>query len=90
MINLILLFPLLACLILYVFKKDYLNTLEDGEHTLKIAFNDGGIATTNFIIEEEDTTSGNPATGDSILLWISLMAFSTLGIVGIAMYKKEK
>ena len=33
---------------------DYLKTLETGEHTLAIAFNDGGIATARFIIAEKE------------------------------------
>lgn len=44
--------------------KGYLNTLSTGEHTLKIAFNDGGIATTTFtIIRAGDGNSGD--SGDS-------------------------
>ena len=44
--------------------KGYLNTLSTGEHTLKITFNDGGIATTTFtIIRASDGNSGD--SGDS-------------------------
>lgn len=42
------------------FTKDYLSSLSEGEHTLKVAFNNNGTATTKFTIakaaEEETTT----------------------------------
>ena len=71
--------------------KDFVNSLSVGEHTLKVAFNNGGEATTNFIIAKaEDSTSNNPKTGDNIAVWISLMVVSMLGVVGIIKFTKNR
>ena len=69
------------------FTKEYMNSLSDGEHSLKIAFNNGGTATTNFTVEEAPTTN-NPKTGDDITLMVVLFAMLTLGI--FVMSKKDK
>ncbi len=69
------------------FTKEYMNSLSDGEHSLKIAFNNGGTATTNFTVEEAPTTN-NPKTGDNITLMVVLFAMSILGI--FVMSKKDK
>ena len=48
-------------------RNDYLETLELGEHTLAVYFNDGGVATATFVLEESipvpNTSSGAPDTG---------------------------
>ena len=68
-----------------------MDSLAVGQHTLKVAFNDGGTATTNFTVAKEDTPVDNPKTGDIILMWISILTISSLGIVGtIIQYKKSK
>lgn len=69
--------------------KDFVNSLSVGEHTLKVAFNNGGEATTKFTIAKaEETTptettptdnSKNPKTGDNIIMTISIFAIATLG-----------
>ena len=71
------------------FTKDYMSSLSEGEHTLKVAFNNGGEATTKFTIAKaEETTptettptdnSKNPKTGDNIIMTISIFAIATLG-----------
>lgn len=38
------------------FNEDYLKTLSEGEHTIKIAFKDNGEATTNLTVKKLDTT----------------------------------
>ena len=69
-----------------------MSSLSEGEHTLKVTFNDGKEATTKFTIsktnskelsEESNNSSntGNPKTGDNINVWISLMIISSLGII---------
>lgn len=71
-------------------KEEYLDTLDVGEHTLKVAFNNGESATTTFTIERENDNSGNPKTGDEIAIWFAIMAASILGVVGITTYIKKK
>ena len=71
-----------------------MSTLSEGEHTLKVAFNNGGSATTKFIVEKASTTTEktvtteetktkaatkNPKTGDNIIMTISIFAIATLG-----------
>lgn len=83
--------------------KEYMSSLSEGEHTLKVTFNNGGNATTKFSIaktntatstetteskkETTGTTSSNPKTGDSIAIWVSLAVISILGIAGIKKYR---
>ena len=70
--------------------KDYVNSLSVGEHTLKVAFNNGGEATTKFTIAKaEESTSNNPKTGDNIAVWISLMVVSILGVAGTVKFVKK-
>ena len=71
--------------------KNFVNTLSVGEHTLKVAFNNGGETTTKFTIAKaEESTSNNPKTGDNIAVWISLMVVSMLGIAGTIKYTKKR
>lgn len=82
------------------FSKDYMSSLSEGEHALKVAFNNGGTATTKFTVAKAsktldetktETSSNNPKTGDNIATWISLMVVSMLGVVGIIkLHKKNK
>ena len=87
------------------FAKEYVSSLSEGEHTLKVAFNNGGEATTKFTIAkanttaeettpttttETETTSNNPKTGDNIAIWISLMVVSMLGVAGTIKYTKKR
>ena len=76
------------------FTKDYMSSLSEGEHTLKVAFNNGGSATTKFTVAKANTTadttpttttetnkkiSNNPKTGDNIITVFSIFAITTLG-----------
>lgn len=76
------------------FNKEYMDSLEIGQHTLLVAFNDAGLASTNFNIEKEevkDTPTGNPKTGDAILVWITTFTISILGMAGtVRRFKKIK
>jgi len=67
------------------FIKDYMSSLSEGEHTLKVAFNNGGTSTTKFTVEKANTettttTSNNPKTGDNIITIISIFAIATFGV----------
>lgn len=72
--------------------KDFMSSLSEGEHTLKVAFNNGKSAETKFtvakantteetttITENTTTTSNNPKTGDNIITIFSIFAIATLG-----------
>ena len=86
------------------FNKDYASSLSEGEHTLKVAFNNGGEAITKFTIakaeqteittlveEPTTTTSDNPKTGDNIAIWICLLVISMIGvIVTVELVKKNQ
>ena len=65
------------------FAKDYVSSLSEGEHTLKVAFNNGGEATTKFTVAKANTeaeeTTNNPKTGDNIITVFSIFAIATLG-----------
>ncbi len=78
-------------------KASYLKTLSNGEHILKVIFNDGGEATAKFKImnsTKNASASGNtvnkasnnsPMTGDdaNVVLWILLAAIATVSVVAI-------
>lgn len=72
--------------------EDYVSTLDAGEHTLKVAFNNGESATTTFTVEKEESTSTKaPKTGDTVIIWVALIAASILGIaLTIKFSKKNK
>ena len=72
--------------------EDYVSTLDAGEHTLKVAFNNGKESTTTFTVEKEETTNSSaPKTGDTIIIWAVLIVVSILGIaVTVKLSKKNK
>ena len=66
-------------------KDAYLKTLSVGEHTLKVAFTDGGEATTKFEIakkveENKEEIISNPKTGDNVMLYVTIASVSILGL----------
>ena len=70
-------------------KKEYLDTLKAGEHTLMVTFSDGGESTTKFTISNIDNSS-TPKTLDNINTYIiSLLGASTV-LLTIVYYKKKK
>lgn len=71
------------------FTKDYMNSLSAGNHTLKVVFNNGGTAETTFTITNANTSS-NPATGDNIMLYISMLGLSIIGLAGTGFYVRKK
>ena len=75
--------------------KDYVNLLSVGEHTLKVAFNNGGEATTKFTIAKAEETkaeesTNNPQTGDNIMFYISMLGLSIICLAGVGIYTKKK
>lgn len=78
-------YTLLKGSVIVTLKNDYLKTLTTGEYTLKLVYNDGGFASTNFNID-----INNPPTYDSnqifIVCFVSLIAL----IFSVCYYKKIK
>ena len=74
-------------------KKEYVDTLSEGEHTLRAVFNDGGEATTQFTVakvntpaEDDTKTEDNPKTGDNIIFYVVTGTLSMLGLAGAGIY----
>ena len=68
--------------------KDYVDSLSEGEHTLKVVFNDGEASTT-FVVAK---VSSNPQTGDNIIFYIlsSIISVLTFVITGTYLYKRKQ
>ena len=67
-------------------KQGFVDTLSAGEHTLKVVFADGGVATTNFTVVKPTLTVDNPNTGDNIVLYIAAGILSVLGLLGASVF----
>ncbi|MGN1270931.1 MAG: hypothetical protein ACI4UX_02990, partial [Clostridia bacterium] len=83
------------------FKQSYIDTLSEGEHTLKVVFTDGGEATTTFTIakvaeenngtvDKAENTINNPKTSDNIVTFVAMFIISVLGIAITVKYNKNK
>ena len=83
------------------FKPDYMNSLAEGNHTLKVTYTDGGDATTTFTIakvaeenngtaDKAENTTNNPKTSDNIVTFVAMFIVSVLGIAITVKYKKNK
>ena len=84
-------------------KGTYLNTLSPGEHDITFVYSDG-IISTNFNISKENTkneTNTNnsieknnknklPQTGDKIIIWLSILIISFIGIIITTKLKKRE
>lgn len=73
-------------------KQSYVDTLEDGEHTLKVEFSDGGVATSNFVVS---SSIDNPQTSDNIAFYMHVGIVSFVGllltsVIFIKLNKKAK
>lgn len=68
------------------FKKEYVDTLSAGEHTLKVTFTDGGEATTTFTVANVTPDIDNPKTGDNIALYIVTGVLSMIGLAGAGVF----
>ena len=65
-------------------KKEFVDSLSEGVHTLKVLFTDGE-ATTTFTVAKL-AGEENPNTGDNIIFYIVTGIISTLGLVGTTVY----
>ena len=71
-------------------KKEFVDTLSVGEHTLKVVFNDGGEAITTFNVAKVIVPTDNPQTGDNIGFYIISAILSIVGIVGVGIFYRRK
>lgn len=71
-------------------KKEFVDTLSVGEHTLKVVFNDGGEAITTFNVAKVTVPTDNPQTGDNIGFYIISGIISIVGLVGAGIFYRRK
>ena len=71
-------------------KKEFVDTLSVGEHTLKVVFNDGGEAITTFNVEKVTVPTENPQTGDNIGFYILSGILSIVGLAGAGIFYRRK
>lgn len=71
-------------------KKEFVDTLSVGEHTLKVVFNDGGEAITTFNVAKVIVPIDNPQTGDNIGFYIISGILSIVGLAGAGIYYRRK
>lgn len=71
-------------------KKEFVDTLSVGEHTLKVVFNDGGEAITTFNVAKVTAPTDNPQTGDNIGFYIISGILSIVGLAGAGIFYRRK
>ena len=71
-------------------KKEFVDTLSVGEHTLKVLFNDGGEAIATFNVAKVIVPTDNPQTGDNIVFYIISGILSIVGLVGAGIFYRRK
>ena len=71
-------------------KKEFVDTLSVGEHTLKVLFNDGGEAITTFNVARVAVPIVNPQTGDNIGFYIISGILSIVGLAGAGIFYRRK
>ena len=71
-------------------KKEFVDTLSVGEHTLKVLFNDGGEAITTFNVARAIVPTVNPQTGDNIGFYIISGILSIVGLAGAGIFYRRK
>lgn len=69
-----------------ILKKEYMNSLDYGNHTINVLLGNGQTAKTMFTIQKKND---NPPTGDNIMLYILLFAASVVGLVGLIIVNKN-
>ena len=70
-----------------VLKNSWLEDLKIGTYRITVDFEDGSAEGSFTVAQAADAT--NPQTGDTIILWIGMMAVSLLGIVALILLKKR-
>lgn len=68
-------------------KNSYLEDLKVGTYRITIDFEDGNAEGKFTVLAPKDDT--NPQTGDTIGLWVGIMAASLLGAVALMVLKKR-
>ena len=72
-------------------KKEFVDTLSVGEHTLKVLFNDGGEAITTFNVARVTVPTDNPQTGDNLVVYIIMGILSIIGLLlTLIIYKRKQ
>ena len=71
-------------------KKEFVDTLSIGEHTLKVVFNDNGEAITTFNVAKVTVPTDNPNTGDNIGFYIISGILSIVGLAGAGIFYRRK
>ena len=71
-------------------KKEFVDTLSVGEHTLKVLFNDGGEAIATFNVARVTVPTDNPQTGDNTGFYIISGIISIVGLVGAGIFYRRK
>ena len=71
-------------------KKEYVDKLSIGKHTLKVVFSDGGQATTIFNVAKTTVPVENPNTLDNVMIYIVSGVLSIIGITGAITFYKRK
>ena len=71
-------------------KKEFVDTLSVGEHTLKVVFNDGGEAITTFNVARVTVPIDNPQTGDNVGFYIISGILSIIGLAGAGILYRRK
>lgn len=71
-------------------KKEFVDTLSVGEHTLKVLFNDGGEAITTFNVAKVTVPTDNPNTGDNIGFYIISGILSIVGLAVAGIFYRRK
>ena len=76
--------------------KEYVNTLNNGKHTLKVEFNDGEANTKFSVLKEEiknpsvnEEEVKNPSTSDNIEKYVILGIVALVGVVGCTLILKR-
>ena len=70
------------------FNNDYVKSLANKEHTLKVTVVDGEVETTFAISnnQETKTTTSNPKTYDFLMSYVSMLGLSIIGLIGTGVH----
>ncbi|MBR1413262.1 MAG: hypothetical protein IJ574_01145 [Bacilli bacterium] len=71
------------------FNSDYVKTLSNNEHTLKVVVADGEVETKFTKAKEETATTSNPKTSDNIMNYVSMLGLSIIGLIGAGLYIRK-
>ena len=69
--------------------KEFVESLEAGEHTFVANFTDGGWAETTFTVAEAEVAAEDaeaPKTGDNIVVYLAVAALATMSLAGAVLY----